>query len=68
MVMTGQSIAVVELETTCCGAILELRFVAPDWAEMGSGGEGSMWGGRQGQSASQCSQGPTLLLALYCWL
>lgn len=35
--MTGQSIAVVKLETTCCRAILELRFVAPDWAEMGLG-------------------------------
>lgn len=53
MVMTGQSIAVVELETICSRAVLELRPVAPDWAEMGSGGEGSTWGGGQGKSASQ---------------
>lgn len=54
--MTGQNVAVVE--TICCRAVLELRLVAPGWAEMGSGGEGSTWRGGQGQSASQCPQGP----------
>lgn len=65
--MTGQSKAVVELVTTRCRAVLELGLVAPDWAEMGSGGEGSTWGGGQGQSVSQCPQGPKLLLVLSCW-
>lgn len=41
---------------------------APHWAEMGSGGEYSTWGGGQGQSASQCPQGPDTLADLNCWL
>lgn len=60
MTMTGQSIAVVQLKTACCWAVLQLGLVAPDWAETGLGVRGADGRGGQGQSASQCPQGPDI--------
>lgn len=64
MTMTGQSIAVVELETAYCRAVLELGLVALDWAEMGSREHmGKVDKDNQPFSALRA---PTPLLVLYC--